>query len=166
MACQLHCCRGYSSRFVVYKAGLVVTALMLCFAPANASHGVQYMQRFMHISVAKAYSVQTDLNLAWLLPFRVQAISTHVPMVMPGPSELPPLGLVQPEGKAKAEQANAVYGLITRLLPDHVNAFTLRLGLNCREGHKACFEVSVTAGKVAIGATSGARRPCSDLRMF
>lgn len=139
----------------MYKAGLVVTALMLCFAPANASMASRICSVFARLS-SQSIRCTDRPNLAWLLPFRVEASSTHVPMVMPGPSELPPLGLIQPEGKAKAEQANAVYELIARLLPDHVNAFTLRLGLNCREGHTACFEVSVTAGKVAIGATSGA----------
>lgn len=157
MTCQLQCCREYPSQFVMYKAGLVVTALMLCFAPANASVASSVCSAFARLSGQSIHC--TDIpNLAWLLPLRVQAISTHVPMVMPGPSELPPLGLVQPEGEAIAEQANAVYELVTRLLPDHVNAFTLRLGLKCRERHKACFEVSVTAGRVAVTATSGAHR--------
>ena len=74
---------------------------------------------------------------------------------LPGPNTLPPPRLVQPVGRKAAEQLEAARGLIARLLPHHVDAFLLRLGLHCHGRHAACFEVVVDGSKVVISGTSG-----------
>lgn len=75
--------------------------------------------------------------------------------MLPGPNTLPPPRLVHPIGNKAAEQLGAARGLIARLLPHHVDAFLLRLGLQCLGSHAACFEVAVDGSKVVISGTTG-----------
>jgi hypothetical protein len=75
---------------------------------------------------------------------------------VPGPAPLPAARPVAPRGQRELEQLGAVRGLLARLLPGHAGAFQLRLGLQCRSGHAACFEVAAGGGGVSVGGTTGA----------
>ena len=86
----------------------------------------------------------------------LDAASSIGASMLPGPGTLPPPRLVQPVGSKAAEQLGAARGLIARLLPHHVDAFLLRLGLQCHGSHAACFEVSVDGRKVVLSGTTGA----------
>ena len=95
------------------------------------------------------------LNLSRGKALEVGAAPGIGALKLPGPNTLPPPRLVQPVGDKAAEQRGAARGLIARLLPHHVDAFLLRLGLPCHGSHAACFEVTVDGGKVVISGTTG-----------
>ncbi len=113
-------------------------------------------------SVCRALSAATSQRLrcpAALLarqrPARAPEAGAGAPR-MPGPAPLPAARPARPRGQREVEQLGAVRGLLARLLPGHAAAFQLRLGLQCRSGHAACFEVAAGGGAVSVGGTTGA----------
>ncbi len=93
--------------------------------------------------------------LARQRPARAPEAGAGAP-VLPGPPPLPAARPAAPRGQREQEQLAAVRGLLARLLPGHAAAFRLRLGLQCRSGHTACFEVAAGGGAVSVGGTTGA----------
>ena len=142
------------------QAVLRALLLVACVQYGRASLASSACTFLLHVSGQRLHCPDmTSLHL--LVRSRGKALKVNAALSMgasmlPGPNTLPPPRLVQPVGSKAAEQLGAARGLIARLLPHHVDAFLLRLGLQCHASHEACFEVTVDGSKVVISGTAGA----------